>query len=373
MQLPRHNRTPWARALPLGASLAVALALTALAAAPASGAVPRTFFGASAVTPDTDDYAGMKNLGLGTVRVEISWRGVQTTRGGGFNWAGPDKKYENAAEQGLRPLPMIFGTPTFIESDPSKLVPPVRTKANRDEWRRFVATAMLRYAPGGAFWRQRPTLNASLAGGDLILWNEQNARSFWHPRVSPGEYATLLRMTSQALAPVEAKLGHRIRVHTGGMYGFPRHKKSMSAAKFLRALYGKRRARAAIEGVTVHPYASNTTGVKRQTRKARGIMNRARDRRARLLIGEVGWASGGPEGNFLVKDPQRQAELLDKTTRLFVRKRGKWKLTASLWYVWRDHNQNPTCVWCPHAGLVDKGHSPKPSYRAYRDLIDDKT
>lgn len=349
----------------LVAAVLTLLAVPLFTTGSADAAVPREFFGVSAVNPTKSDYSSMAALGLGTTRVELSWRSIQKEVNGPFNWSAVDSRFRRAAENGLHPLPLVFGTPVFVKKSPKKIKPPVRSASDRRQWQRFVATAALRYGPGGAFWRQHPTLNGALAPQELIVWNEQNSKSFWHPEASPGEYANLVRITDEAVSAVDPS----IKLVAGGMYGFPRSDKSLSMVKFVKKIYRQRGVKRALSGISLHPYANSVNGVTKQVKRARRELDRAGARRAGIWIGEIGWASGGPRNNFLVKNPRKQARLLKGATRTFVRKRNAWNIEASLWYVWRDFGSPTKCPWCPKAGLLRENSTPKPSFDAYRKLI----
>ncbi len=353
----------------LTAGLGLLLALVACLAPGSASAAPRSFFGVSAVAPTSADMAGMSNLGLGTARVEISWRAIQSESGGGFNWHSADSRFLGAAQEGLRPLPLVFGTPEFIEKDPAKIKPPVRSKRDRKQWQRFIGAFAHRYGPGGKFWQQRPLLDGSLAPGEILVWNEQNSRSFWRGAADPGEYARLLRITDKAVGAVDPK----IKLVAGGMYGYPNHEKSLKMTTFVKRLYRKKGVKKTLDGISLHPYASGIGGLKKQVGAARRILDKAGDRKAGIWIGEIGWASGGPNKNFLVKSPRSQAKLLKKGTRLLLKKRKRWHIKASLWYVWRDFSRPTACPWCPKAGLLKENSRRKPSYRAYRKLINRNT
>lgn len=360
----RAWRRPAATATALVAAILCALVLVSTAQA----AVPRSFFGVSAIRPIPADYKRMADLGAGAYRIEIGWPQVQPNENGGYDWTGPDQRFRRAATYGLRPTPIVFGSPSWATGDRGHVRPPMKSKEQRENWKRFVAAAVHRYGPGGTFWLQSPTLNPRLAPPDWIIWNEQNARAFWHPKVSPRQYARMLRITRRAIDEVNPG----VRMTIGGMYGFPQHKHAMNAKKYLKRLYKQRRAKQLIDGVSVHPYAGKMKGVKAQTRALRRVMNKAGDRRAALWIGETGWASGGSKTGgfaFLVKNKKKQARLLKQAHRFFINKRKRWNIKRVFWFAFKDYKEDPICSWCPKAGLLNQRSKLKPSGRAYSRLI----
>lgn len=366
MPAPSPKPTPRRRALIC--ATATIVSLLALAAT-AQAAVPRSFFGLSAVQPTAADFEGMGDIGAGSFRVEIPWPAVQGSKDGPFAWAGIDQRISLAATQGLRPVPIIFGTPAFISGDSKHVRGPVKGEMQRAEWEQFTAAAVARYGPGGDFWAENPSLSPGLAPGNWILWNEQNAPAFWHPKANPSQYATLLRITREAVDTIDPS----IELTVGGMYGFPQNPKGMTSKKFLKQLYKKRGIKKLIDGVSAHPYAGNLAGVSAQVKDLRRVMDRAGDRKADLYIGEIGWASGGPKRSSLVKSQAGQARLLKQAYDLFLSRRRQWNIEAVYWFTWRDYaGAGPDCAWCPKAGLLSKKNKRKPAGRAFEKLVDKK-
>lgn len=360
--------TPTARRRALiGAALA-AVSLFALAST-AQASVPRSFFGLSAVRPTAPDFTRMGDIGAGSYRVEIPWPAVQSIKNGPFTWAAIDARIHSAAANGLKPQPIIFGTPGFISGDSNHVRGPIKSKVQRLQWQLFTQAAVARYGPGGLFWIENPSLSPALAPDDWILWNEQNAPAFWHPKPKPAEYATLLRITREAVDLINPS----IDLTVGGMFGAPHNSKGMTAKKFLKQLYKQRGAKALIDGVSAHPYDANLGGVRGQIKDLRRVMDRAGDRKAHLYIGEIGWASGGPKRSPLVKSKAGQARLLKQAYKLFLSRRKQWNIAAVYWFTWQDYAEGgPECAWCPKAGLLNKKAKKKPAGKAFEKLIDKK-
>jgi len=328
--------------------------------------VPRSFFGLSAVRPTEADFEGMAKTGAGSYRVEISWPAVAQQKNGPLTWAGTDSRFLSAATAGLEPVPIIFGTPKSVSGDGRHIRGPVKNRKQRQAWEQFVEAAVQRYGPDGDFWAENPTLDPGLAPVRWIIWNEQNARAFWHPAADPAGYLKLLRATRRGVDRVDPS----VKLTVGGMYGFPQHSKSMTAKAFLKKLYREPGAKGLIDGVSAHPYASSIGGVKRQVKDLRRVMDRAGDRRAYIYVGETGWASGGPKRSFLVKNRAKQAKLLKRSYELFLARRNQWRVQSVFWFTWRDYPDDPICNWCPKAGLLNEGGKPKPSGQAFERLID---
>jgi hypothetical protein len=351
------------------AATAVALVVVlGLALATSSeAAVPSSFFGMSAVRATAEDYQRMNETGAGSVRVEVPWRLVQKAEGEPFDFTPVDGRFRNAAAGGLAPMPMLYRAPDFVTSA-TEIIGPVHTKEQRRGWKDFVAAAAGRYGPGGEFWAENPDLDAKLAPRDWIVWNEQNALVFWDPKPKPTEYARLLRLTRTAVDEAQPS----IRLIAGGMYGDPFNDKAIDGAPFLRRLYRQSGIKKAMAGFSVHPYGVNITGVKRQLRDMHDVALAAGQRKARIYVGEIGWASDG-FGGVLVKNKAKQAELLDRAYRLFLQRRKGWNIKAAFWFTWRDYNEDSLCHWCRKAGLVNRRGEEKPAAKAYEKLVAEKT
>ena len=349
-------------------SLVALLATFAAVARPAEAAVPRQFFGVSARLPDAQDFKLMAQGGVGSVRIPIGWRGAQPTAEGGFDWDFFDREFRDAAANGLRPIPFLWGTPSFIAEDPTKIVPPIRKRGHRRAWQRFVSAAVDRYSAGGEFWLTHPHLDPGLAPEDWLIWNEQNAKAYWLPEVSPTEYARLLRLSREAIDAVHPTA----RIVVGGMYGYPDNERAMDMKPFMKRVYRQKGMRGIISGVSLHPYGKNLKSVRRQVVIARRLMDRAGDRSAKLWIGEVGWASAG-DPHELVKNRPLQAKLLQQSFSMFLAERKRWNIRSVFWYIWKDFNETGTCPWCAKAGLLNKAGEAKPAWNAYRTLIANRT
>ncbi len=358
---PKRNR-----ARRLSVALIAALSLLAFGASSAAAAVPSTFFGITAVRPSTADYKGMANkIGAGSFRVEIGWPSVQPSKGHAFVFGGLDGRFKEAASHGMRPVPVLFGTPKWV-SKSDAITPPVKNKSQQKKWQAFVRAAAKRYGPGGDFWTDNPGLDGNLAPKNWIIWNEQNARAYWNPAANPKKYAKLLRITRSAFDDVDPGL----LITVGGMFGYPENSNSIPAKKFLRELYRAKGAKHLIDAVSLHPYGGNVGAVKQQVANARHVMDKAGDRRAKLIIGEIGWASGGsPKDYFLIKNKIGQEKLLKQSYKMLLKKRKEWGITSAYWFTYRDYGGEKVCNWCPKAGLLDKKGKLKPAGEAYRRLV----
>jgi hypothetical protein len=63
--------------------------------------------------------------------------------------------------------------------------------------------------------------------------------------------------------------------------------------------------------------------------------------------------------------------MLQKSYKLLLAKKGKWKVRRLLWFSWRDpaDGHDPVgvvCTWCASAGLLEQDGAPKPSFERFK-------
>jgi Glycosyl hydrolase catalytic core len=346
------------RAVPrlLAAVAAVVLAVPLIAPAGA-GAVPREFFGVSAVEPSADDFAEMGAARVGTYRLLLHWPSVQPTQDAAYDWTTPDLEIASAARNGIRPLVFASGSPEFAGATPQSA--PLGSGNAQSAWRRFLAAAVARYGPGGEFWVENPTL-PRLPVREWQVWNEQNANAFFE-RPSPRRYAKLLKLSTKTIRHEDPTAD----VVLGGMFGYPNGNGSIYMKDYLKRFYRVRGIRSKFDGVALHPYAETPADLRYQVVRARRIMNRNRDRKTPIWITEVGWSTDGPSGWPLVTNKDGQAQRLRQTFKLLKRNRHKWGIRRVIWFAWRDFEQD-VCRWCGGSGLVGLNGNPKPSLGAFK-------
>jgi hypothetical protein len=345
------------RRIALAALVVVALA-TSLAGPPlaaARPAVPRGFIGVVPQGPLTaPDFTRMRGV-VGTLRIPIAWSQVEP-RAGELDFASLDAIVSAAAGSGVRVLPFVYGTPTWLERDPAR--PPLSARA-RASWARFLGALVNRYGPGGALWDGAPR---ALPIRSWQIWNEPNFLLFWRPRPSPSGYARLLRISARAIRGVD----RRARIVAAGLAPV---EGGMLPWTFLRKLYAAPGVRDSFDVAAVHPYSSTLKGVAYQVRKARQVMSAAGDGHRPLLVSELGVASASPLPTGFDWGLKGQATFLHRAYEMLLRARGRWHIAGVDWYAWRDMAiSDPHCVFCQHAGLLDSAGRPKPAWRAFSHL-----
>lgn len=333
--------------------LVLGIALLSLAPSAAAAAVPPSFFGVSPQDGLTArDYGRLAGV-VGTVRVPVYWSNVEPRRGE-LHLDELDQAVGAAADAGIEVLPFVYGSPSWVTAEPARAP---RTSGDRRAWGSFLRVLARRYGPGGSFWRDRT--------GDRPvrrwqLWNEPNFPLFWAPRPSPRDYARLLASGAGAIRGVNSNA----RIVLGGIAPL---ESQPPPWEYLRRLYSFAEARRSFDAVGLHPYSPSTESLSYQVRETRRVMDEAGDRHVPIEITEIGVASSGSVPSSMIRGLDGQAKYLKRSFRLLLANRLRWRISGVVWYTWRDwHSEDPTCVFCQHAGLFDVADRPKPAWRTFR-------
>lgn len=348
-------------------ALAALLLATALAA-PADARAPRGFFGMNSNSAlDASDFDRMAAGRVGTYRLSLRWPSVQRGGSGPYDWSEADELIAQARLNEIAVQVTLYGTPPELTASGDDREAPVRSKAARSGWRKFVKAAVNRYGHGGSFWTSSRAVDSGAGAGPVShwqVWNEQNSPTYYKPKPSVRRYAKLLRLSEGAIDAADP----RAKVMLGGMFATPPRRKAIYSWRFLNRLYEIEGMKRRFDAVALHPYSPNLFGIKAQMRLARKAMRRGGDRRTPAWVTEIGWATEG-SGSRLIKSRKGQARMLSKSFRLFVRKRREWDLKRVLWFSWRDNpNHGSPCTWCGAAGLLEADGDPKPSWRKFKQL-----
>jgi hypothetical protein len=358
----------------LAALLLCACLLAALVGGAQTGAAkppipaPKGFFGIDPQGTLTDEDARfMKAGGIETVRWPLAWNGVQPTARGAYNWAAFDPVVEVAARHGLKVLPFIYGTPSWIARKYTKL--PVDSARARKAWTTFLEACVHRYGPGGEFWAQHapgvqyvPEIARPLAIRTWQVWNEVNFFYFAYP-VSPQRYVKLLKISSPAIKRVDP----RAKVILSGLFGEPTAKgaKGMPAAKFLEAIYRAPGIKRYFDGIALHPYAAFAQDLEVMTETLHEITIENHDQ-VPLYITEMGWGSQNDfQQDAYEQGIRGQAKQLKAAYGYLLENRHRLDLKQVYWFSWKD--QRESCAFCDSVGLFREGERfhPKPAWRAF--------
>jgi hypothetical protein len=351
----------------LGAAL-----LTVLVAAASAGASthPPRFFGVVAQTELGErDFSLMRKGGVGTYRMAISWRSVQRSPAAPLDWTASDRLVRGLVENGIEPLPVLYGSPCFIvecgpddRGQPSPR-PPLGSGPAKLAWAAFLNEVVGRYGPVGSFWNDNPSVPRRPVRV-WEIWNEPNVPQFYAPKPSVDGYAELLQISSRAI-----RLADRgATILLGGLSGDPDKPGAIQGPEFLDGLY-RTGARPDFDAVAVHPYAPHLAGVRSQLVAFREVLASHQDRGTPIWVTELGWGATPSGEGRLVETIVGQAEMLRAAFGLLAAKREEWNIARALWYAWRDPPPGqPACSWCRSAGLFDAAGDPRPSWPAFTAL-----
>jgi hypothetical protein len=352
------------------AALLGALSLT-LAPGKASAGVPRDFWGVIAVNHlSTTDFDNMAQGHVGTLRIGALWKDVEPNPGE-FDFSYLDLFVGQAAARGIRVLPFPYGTPSWIDKDCSGLtesqcerVPPLATDAARNAWKEFLKTLAGRYGPDGTFWQENPGIPTTPIR-EWQIWNEPSSPTYWQPKPSSGDYAQLVKLSHDAITDVDPEA----RIVLAGLFGTPQGDLGSKNVmwKYLARLYRSPGIKNAFDAIALHPYSPNLEGIEFQVDKALDKLEKNHDARTEIMITEIGWGSDPPSGDKpLLKGPDGQRRMLEKSFRLLRRNRAKWNIGGVVWYAWRDPGfAIEGCSFCSSAGLLEEDGTAKPSWSSF--------
>ncbi len=349
----RHMRRHRAWRAALGSLLSLA-ALAFPTAAHAS--VPREFFGVvPQSSPSAADFDRMQGV-VGTLRIPVEWFRIES-RPHVYDFEGLDQVIGEAADAGIRVLPFVYGSPTWLTGNAAR--PPLASAAERRAWTTLLRRLVRRYGPDGAFWRGRAT---RLPIRRWQIWNEPNYLLFWRPRPSPQGYARLLRISARAIRPLDPDAS----ILTAGVAPV---EAGITPWAFLRRMYAVPGVARYFDVVALHPYAPYVQWVEREIRFVRRVMVEAGDGGTALQLTELGVASGGVFPNAFDKGPAGQAGFLREAYGLVLHNRRRWHISGLDWFTWRDAaTADPHCVFCEYGGLLSGDGVPKPAWRVFRRI-----
>ena len=298
------------------------------------------------------DRIGTAGLGL---RLVVDWPQVEP-RPGFYDFSALDARIGAAADRRIAVLPVVYGSPGWLKAAPA--MPPLG-RYGLAAWRRLLRKLAGRYGSGGDFWDGR---RQQLPLRRWQIWNEPNFPHFWKPRPAPAAYAKLLHASAAAIRGSDP----RAQIVAAGLAPIERQPPPWV---FLRRLYRVPGFRADSDYVALHPYSAKVGLLGERVERTRRVMAAAGDRRAPLLITEIGVASGGPSSDPLNQGPIGQAVYLEQAFRRLARER-RWRIAGAYWYAYRDNPApDPDCGFCASVGLFDLEGQPKPAWWALRRLV----
>jgi polysaccharide biosynthesis protein PslG len=338
------------------------LVAAALAVAQPAGAARRDFVGIS-----SDDafhgsssyrsrtFGQQQAAGVQLLRQNFDWAAIERSPGR-YTFRDYDGYVGSAASHGLRLLPVLYHPPDFRSRRPSH-------GAERGEYPpnsygamgAFAAALVRRYGPNGSFWRLHPG-TPKLPIRSWQVWNEPSLPVYWRPRPSVRSYVRLLKAVRKAVKRED----RRAEIVTAGIPP-SKLRGAIRLERFLRGMY-RAGGRRAFSTLAVNSYARNSSELSKTVRRLRRIMRRYHDRRKRIWITELGWATGGPPHRFNI-GTAGQAQRIKSVLRWVRHRRQKLRLRGVVYFQWRDQRPYPPTykdMWGLHTGLLDLAGRAKP-------------
>jgi hypothetical protein len=349
------------RGIRIGTLSKLAIGLASLiAAAPAHGALPRTFVGATAFEDPSSEEFELMSEAVGTYRTNLYWPPVEPVGPGERDWSRYDALIGGAAEHRIQVLATVYGSPGWAAA--ASHHPP--DAAHRDDFEAFLRAAVGRYGPGGEFWKAHPEL-PEVPIRTWQLWNEPNVPIFWLPNPRAAQYQSLLVAAERAIHAVDSGA----QVLLGGLFPSSYGRTGIPGPRYLTDLYDGGAA-PHFDAVAVHPYAKDPATALRIVEEMREIMDSHGDADKPIWVTEVGWATSGRKSGLTVSE-EVQAEYLREVFALAEANRERLRLEGMIWFSFRD--QEPAALWPYRTGLFDASGEPKPAWDALKLVAADGT
>jgi hypothetical protein len=354
--------------------LAIVLSTLALSLCAASTAeAARTeFFGIVQGQLDAQDRQGMADVRVQTARFMLKWRDIESTKGS-YDWSERDRLIGGLASQGIRSVPFVWGSPTWVGSGQSAR-PPIDSTAARQAWQAFLKAAVARYGPGGSYWANKYQQDYGPGATpwpiqSWQIWNEPNLKRYFAPAPKAQEYATLLRISHDAIKSKDPQA----RIVLAGLFS----EGDVKASTFIDNLYGISGTRDDFDAAALHPYGCTLDQTRQGINSFRTAMTSNGDGTTPLWLTEFAWGSGEPDQFCKNKGLTGQRDLLSSSFRMILQNRKTWNVQRLFWFLWRDPAPGSIfegyCSICGTAGLLNYDHTQKPSYFAFRDFTAETT
>jgi hypothetical protein len=304
----------------------------------------------------------MARSGVESTRLVFSWRDIQPSENGPYDFAVTDALVGTAARHGIVVLPVMLYAPTWARAFPRDGGSPPLTKP----YQAFLRATIARYGTGGSFWRQNPAVPRRTIRYWQV-WNEPHFEGFWDAPAGsrysyPRGYARLLNASNKTIHRADRSA----RTVTAGLFG--------AAWTRLGELYRSGGVRKNFDVAAVHVYSDRPGNVLETVRRTNATMRRYKDPGNRVWVTETAYpASRGqarPIRGQKQDTPRSMASKLYDTYVLLARNRKKQKLDRVYWYTWASSYQQTQPSNFDFAGLLRRSgpfsYVPQPALDSFR-------
>jgi hypothetical protein len=230
-------------------------------------------------------FAGMAGAGVKLVRLDASWLTIEPKAPvygvHAYNFSYFDYRVWLMAQHHLTWLPILdYSAPWAASVSGDWRSPP----ANDLMFAAYAQAVAARYGPGGSFWEQYPSVPYEPVRM-YEVWNEENGGYFWDTGSDPGGYAALYLATRAAIRTVVPSA----QVIVGGLVD-----PVSRATSFIAGMFAAQPGlRGHVDGIALHPYASNDVDVALTVRAVRLALNALGEGAVPLELTEFGWTTDG--------------------------------------------------------------------------------
>lgn len=249
---------------------------------------------------------GMREVGARWLRFTLGWDKIQAAGPNSFDWTKYDAAIGAAQARGLKIMLLLAFTPSWAKQ-PSCTAKWGCAPANPQDFARFAAAAVQRYAPRGIRHYE--------------IWNEPNIQPFWQPSPDAAQYTAVLKAAYTAIKQADPKAF----VITGGTSpGGDDLPRSINSRTFLSGIYANG-GKGYFDAVGHHPYTCRdypgTAGdnawyqMVGASSSLRTIMEDNGDGAKQIWATEYGTNTGA--GGKCDVSEQKQADMLTRAYQLF--------------------------------------------------------
>ena len=367
--------------------LAVATVVAAISASPAMAAKRKVPFGLFGTVLNVEalrssdaaleqQTALMARSGVESVRIFISWAGVERTGPGVYNWPQADRQVAAAARSHLLILANVVSTPVWASERPNSVYPSRFPPRDPALYANFMRQLILRYGPKGTFWAANPSV-PKVPIRSWQLWNEQMAPWFWDSKPWARSYTKMLKVSYRAIHKADRKA----KVVAGSFVGVGPYTQWAGIRDLYRA-----GAKGYFDQIAVHPFTNNPKSVSDTiwrtleiVRRVRAHMRKHHDGRKPIILTELTWpAAVGkvPKGRLLGLEttPKGQVKRLSAAYKKLAQVGRKMRITQAYWFAWAtpyDNNTPQSDVTYRFAGLnrfAGGVFSPMPILKTYSKI-----
>lgn len=330
-----------------GSSIATSHHVTAggnEAHAPIFGVADPSLLGESP-SVQASQLAGMKAIGITSIRMDADWRSVQPASPRSSDWSELDQAVASIRQAGMSLDLIIDGCPPWA-AVPGARRDPSPQPASPSQYATFAAEVAARYKSQGV--------------NTFEIWNEPNIKGFWQPVPNPAAYTADLIAAYSAIRAVN----RHAYIISGGLAPGLTHGHYMNPVDFLQAMYADG-ARGHFNAVGFHPYSfpalpntysagSGWSQIAQTQPSIRSIMVSNGDGNKQIWLTEFGAPSKGRPW----AGPTAQARTISQA--ITDVKSVEW-VGALYLYTWQDSGAAPNRL-ANSFGLVTASGARKPAY-----------